>query len=106
MSLRAIEMQIAIPRTPTAGKIQDQLQQRAQVAQDHLAMEQNKDDEKNRKQVLQTTETEKKRLSNDDENSSGNNPKQNKPKKLSSEEKQEPQLAKHPFKGNYFDFSG
>lgn len=106
MSLKAIEMQVAIPRTPTAGKIQDQLQQRGQVVQDHIGMEQNKVDEKKRKQVLAATETEKKRLNNDDEASSGDNPKHDNQNKQQQQRKQEIERAKHPFKGNFVDFSG
>ncbi|WNF35434.1 hypothetical protein RJD24_13300 [Bacillaceae bacterium IKA-2] len=106
MSLKAIEMQVAIPRTPIAGKIQDQLQQRGQVVQDHIGMEQNKEDEKSRKQVLGTNETEKKRLNNDDESSSGGNSKQDKQNKQQKHERQESENAKHPFKGNFVDFSG
>lgn len=106
MSLKAIEMQVSIPRTPIAGKIQDQLQQRGQVVQDHIGMQQNKEDEKNRKQVLEATETEKNRLSNDDESNSGNNPKHNNQNKQPKQGKQEFESAKHPFKGNFVDFSG
>lgn len=106
MSLKAIEMQIAIPRTPTVGKIQDQLQQRGQVVQDHIGMEQNKADEKKRKQVLKPSKTEKKRLNNNDESSSDNNRKQDNQNQQQLQEKQEIESAKHPFKGNFVDFSG
>lgn len=106
MSLKAIEMQVAIPRTPTAGKIQDQLQQRGQVVQDHIGMEQTKEDEKKRKQVLEATETEKNRLNNDDESSSGKNPKQDNQNKQQEQRPQEIEKAKHPYKGNFVDFSG
>lgn len=107
MSLRAIELQVAIPRTQSVGKIQDQMQQRGQVAQDHMANEQQKIDEKNRKQVLETTETEKKRLNNDAESDSRNGSQSDRQKKQKEiDQKQELSLAKHPFKGNFVDFSG
>ncbi|QOY34499.1 hypothetical protein AWH56_017460 [Anaerobacillus isosaccharinicus] len=107
MSLRAIELQVAIPRTQSVGKIQDQMQQRGQVAQGHMVNEQQKMDEKNRKQVLETTETDKKRLNNDDESDSRNGSEKERQKKQKEiNEKKELSLAKHPFKGNFVDFSG
>ncbi|RXI97982.1 hypothetical protein DS745_16665 [Anaerobacillus alkaliphilus] len=107
MSLRAIELQVAIPRTQSVGKIQDQLQQRGQVMQDHLGLEQKKDDDHKRKQVLETSETDKKRLSNDDESNQGQKNDQRKNKENKSNEKhQNAAVAKHPYKGNFIDFSG
>ena len=52
MSLKAIEMQIALPRTQDAGKIQEQLQQRSQVQLDHAAHEVQKQVEKNEHSVV------------------------------------------------------
>ena len=37
MSLKAIEMQIALPRTQVAGKIQEQNQQKNLIQQEHAA---------------------------------------------------------------------
>lgn len=107
MSLKAIELQVALPRTQSVGKIQDQLQQRGQVVQDHLGIEQQKEDEKKRKQVLETTEAEKKRLNNDDERKGHHQREQENQKSKQSTVKKEDKLyAKHPYKGNYIDFSG
>ncbi len=106
MSLKAIEMQVAIPRTQNAGKIQDQLQQRGQVVQDYIATEQNKKDEKTRKQVLETTESEKKRLNNDDERREGSQAQMRNEEKQELQEEPHQLYAKHPYKGNYIDFSG
>ncbi len=106
MSLRAIELQVAIPRTQSVGKIQDQLQQRGQVVQDHMGIEQKKDDEHKRKQVVETTEAEKKRLNNDDESNRGKKKYQTETKSSKNDEKQETVQAKHPYKGNFIDFSG
>lgn len=107
MSLKAIEMQVSIPRSQSVGKLQDQLQQRAQVTQGHLGIEQNKEDEKKRKQVLEMTESEKKRLNNDDESNKNSSSEKNKqhPSKI-IEENKEAITAKHPYKGNFVDFSG
>ncbi len=51
MSFRAIEMQIALPRTQDLGQIQDQLQQRGQVVQHHLAYAQLQEEKIKRKKV-------------------------------------------------------
>ncbi len=107
MSLKAIEMQVAIPRTQNVGKIQDQLQQRGQVSQANIASEQNKTDEKKRKQVLETTESEKKRLNNDDERREHSQSQTNKEEKQGMEDSPlEETYAIHPYKGNHIDFSG
>ncbi|MBM7572049.1 hypothetical protein [Aquibacillus albus] len=51
MSWKSIEMQVAIPRTQEAGKIQDQLQQRGQLVQDALTSSQLATEEQKRKKV-------------------------------------------------------
>ena len=52
MSLKVIEMQIALPRTQDAGKIQEQLQQRSQIQLDHAAHEVQKEVEKKEHSVV------------------------------------------------------
>ena len=37
MGWKAVELQVALPRTQDVGKLQEQLQQRAQETQDRLA---------------------------------------------------------------------
>lgn len=106
MSLKAIEMQVSVPRSQSVGKIQDQLQQRGQVVQDHIALEQNKDDEKKRKQVLEASESEKKRLNNDDESQNGNGSRSSHDGKKGKKEDKDLNVARHPYKGNFVDFSG
>ncbi|WP_078547083.1 hypothetical protein [Litchfieldia alkalitelluris] len=51
MSLKLIELQVAIPRTQDFGKITEQLNQRGQILQNQLATEQKKLDQVKRKQV-------------------------------------------------------
>lgn len=107
MSLKAIELQVALPRTQTAGKIQDQLQQRGQVVQNHLSAQQEKTDEQKRKQVSEMEQTVKKRLNNDDEtkeNHQGST--QSRAKSNKTDETKEENYAQHPYKGNYVDYSG
>jgi hypothetical protein len=107
MSLKAIEMQVAIPRTQNVGKIQDQLQQRGQVSQDYIASQQSKDDEKKRKQVEETEESERIRLNNDDDGREGSTFQESRKEKHAKKKEEQQQLnyAKHPYKGNYIDYS-
>ncbi|MCD8501536.1 MAG: hypothetical protein LRY71_07520 [Bacillaceae bacterium] len=107
MSLKAIEMQVALPRTQTAGKIQDQLQQRGQVSQGHLATQQEKADELKRTKITDAEKTQNKRLNNDDVSSGKQHSfTRDTPKKNDKDNKQQEIFAKHPYKGNYVDFSG
>lgn len=43
MSLKAIELQVALPRTHDAGRVQEQLQQRSQITQDLATREMQKE---------------------------------------------------------------
>lgn len=100
MSIRPVEVQIGVPRTQDAGKIQEQLQQRGQVAQDVISQETKKEADNKRQQVNQSDESAK--ASNNGEGSNGNGKKkQNKEKKETEKTK-----ASHPFKGQFIDFSG
>ncbi|MFC4320156.1 hypothetical protein [Litchfieldia salsa] len=51
MSLKLIELQIALPRTQEFGKMTEQLNQRGQIFQHQVAQSQKKQDVKNLKQV-------------------------------------------------------
>ncbi|AMM92482.1 hypothetical protein UP17_07915 [Peribacillus simplex] len=53
MSLKAIEMQFAIPRTQDAGKIQEQNQQKNLIQQDHAAHQVQKDSERKQRTVVE-----------------------------------------------------
>lgn len=101
MSLKAVELQIAIPKTFDAGKIADQHQQNV-IGQQVNAHEALKKEIK--KKQLQVTDTEKTDKITD------NKKQQNQQQNL-SEQNQQPKhekeaQAQHPFKGNFIDFSG
>lgn len=103
MSLKSIELQVALPRTQEAGKLQDQLQQRGQNLQDHLAANMTKDQEKKRQQVGKNEQTEKNKLNADEEKQQQREQHQNK-KKRSPKQVEEKQH--HPYKGNLIDIEG
>jgi len=97
MSLKAIELQIAIPKTFEAGKIAEQKQQQSQLAQDSANMQTEKQALKNQETVLESDPYAK--LDADDGQPKEGSPQQGKKEK-------EQQQAKHPFKGSFVDYSG
>ena len=99
MSLKSIELQIAIPKTFEAGKVAEQKQQQSLIAQENAQMANEKQAQKNKESVLQSEAYAK--LSDDQERSSEEQQKDSKKKK-----KEDEQQGKHPFKGSLFDFSG
>ncbi|HWK22285.1 MAG TPA: RNA polymerase subunit sigma [Ureibacillus sp.] len=101
MSLKALELQIAIPKTFEAGKIADQHQQNV-IGQQVNAHESLKKDIK--KKRLQVSDTQKSDKITDDKNQDHNQKQEALPEeKLQHKEERE---AKHPFKGNLIDYSG
>ncbi|WP_313891240.1 RNA polymerase subunit sigma [Psychrobacillus sp.] len=100
MSLKAIELQIAIPKTFDAGKVADQLQQQSAVNQANAQAASERQLEKNRETVLQPEETAEASLDDKGESSAEQE------RKKREKKEQEKKNTKHPFKGNFVDFSG
>ncbi|WAA13580.1 hypothetical protein [Fervidibacillus halotolerans] len=102
MSLKNVEMQIAIPKTVDAGKIQHDQNNRALImnAQTHISVEKN--EERKRKTVSKNHETNNLKLKKDGR---GNNQ-----SSFSEREIEQQQNAKeeemHPFKGKFIDYKG
>ncbi|WP_167831725.1 hypothetical protein [Mesobacillus selenatarsenatis] len=103
MSLKAIEMQIALPRTHDAGKIQEQLQQRGQHLQEHAAQSVTKEDDLKRKTVIKNKQKQEARL-NQEGSSSGNQ--QQNGRRDSKNKGDQPDQPHHPYKGKVIDYSG
>ncbi len=101
MSLKGVELQIAIPKTFDAGKIAEQLQQQSNISQANAQAAAERQLEKNRETVLQSSEA-----SRLDSNNPNKQPKNGQDKDQNEQEKQEKKDSKHPFKGNFVDFSG
>lgn len=103
--LRSLEMQVALPRTQTAGKIQDQMQQRSLVVQDQLAQSEQSQDAKRQSVVTEAEWAEKNRMGKNEEQE-----KHRQNESYYSNEKQEEnnevmQVHQHPYKGIRFDAS-
>lgn len=102
MSLKGVELQIAIPKTFDAGKMADQHQQNTIHQQMHANEALKKEIE--RKQ-FSVNDTENMDEITEEEEHGGNASNQSMLSKKKQKE-QEKQKVKHPFKGNFIDFSG
>ncbi|MFB5660540.1 hypothetical protein [Alteribacillus sp. HJP-4] len=102
MSWKGVELQVALPRSQDAGKLQEQLQQRGQTMQDRLNNEQLKSEHKQRSQVQGKEKTEKNRLGND----TGGSDQQEQPQQQRREQLKKPEEMEHPYKGKTIDITG
>ncbi len=97
MSLKLLELQVALPRTHEFGKMTNELNQKGQVYQEQLAVSKQKEDIIKNKQVTKKGENEKLRLHrerNQNESREG------------QKKKKESSSKKHPTKGKNIDISG
>ena len=101
MSLRGLELQIAIPKTFDAGKMADQAQQQA-LAHQANANEALKREIERKKSSVNTSEETNEIHSEDDSSGEYSSDKKRKKQKDKNENKK----TQHPFKGNFVDFSG
>ncbi|MBB5354858.1 RNase H-fold protein (predicted Holliday junction resolvase) [Anoxybacillus mongoliensis] len=85
MSLKLVELQVALPKTHELGKWQEHMQQYGQLAQQQLATEMKKQDERIRQQVTKAEQSERSKW------------------QKQSEKKEK---SKHPYKGTHIDFTG
>lgn len=99
MSLRGIELQIAIPKTFDAGKVAEQKQQQSQLNQDLANALTERQVLKNRETVL---EAEKFGKTDADKNNREHSHAQDEKERNTEEEKE----TVHPYKGSFVDFTG
>lgn len=90
MSLKLIELQVAVPRTVELGKMQEQFNNKAMLAQTQLAEQELKKEEIKRKKVAKIAKEEKESVLTHHE-----------PKKELNK-----QTDNHPYKGKNFDITG
>lgn len=98
MSLKAIELQIAIPKTVDAGKVAEQKQQQSQVNQDLANAAMERQVMKSRDSVLEAHEYAK---LDADKKKYGDEQKQDSHQRELEEEKK----TMHPYKGAFVDFT-
>jgi hypothetical protein len=105
VSLKAIEMQIALPRTHDAGKQQEQLQHRGQIAQSHAAEFVQKEGDLQRSSVIKHEQKGKTEFQKENYDSKDHDDQQEKSRKKKNK-KDEAYPEQHPYKGTFIDFSG
>jgi hypothetical protein len=102
MSLRPIEMQIAIPRTNEATSTQNQLLHKPAHDQSVLADHAMKRTEDNRQRSAEVEESTNSKIRDGEGNSGGGNGTQSGSKRQA---KKHQAPAKHPYKGKHIDIS-
>ncbi len=101
MSLKGVELQIAIPKTVDAGKLAEQHQQNVIQHQMNANEALKKELEKKQLTVNDTEPTDK--INKDENNSNGNDQHSTDEQ---TKKKNQTKEATHPFKGHFIDYSG
>ena len=102
MSLKAVELQVAIPKTFDAGKVAEQHQQNT-INQQLNASEALKEELERKQKIVNDTENTD--AISDEEEREKNTEHLSMPNNRKKKEQEQPK-AQHPFKGNFIDFSG
>src|SRR5699024_441717 len=100
MGLKSIEMQVAIPRSQDAGKMQEHMERQGQQVQQTLTEEELKAEAAKRNKV---NEYENVQISNDKEEKEEE---QEKREMKAKKKKKNKESIDHPYLGNQIDFSG
>lgn len=102
MSLKSIEMQIALPRTIDAAKLHDQLLQRGQLLNDQANLKMQQEEVKQRTTVVKQEQKDSAKF-----HQQGGKSKESFQNKGNKERKNiQAGKENHPYKGNFLDFSG
>jgi hypothetical protein len=101
VSLKAIEMQVALPRTHEAGKLQEQLQQRGQLQNDFASDHVKKEENKKKNTVMKQEQKDITRFHKD-----GNGKEQSHEHDRKREKNTQQRNEPHPYKGTKVDYSG
>ena len=103
MSWKSIEMQVALPRTQDAGKLQDNMTKQGQQFQSELTQQQLEKDKVQQKRVNEFEDVEnlKTDVNQDKEDSTSNQSEQGD----GQEETVEEQSIEHPYLGSRIDYS-
>lgn len=102
MSLKSIELQIAIPKTFEAGKLAEQKNQQSALNHQQAATQTEERMEKQRSTVMDSAQSEK---TNYKDRASNNGSPSGGGQKEPEEEKKE-LYASHPYKGGFVDYTG
>ncbi|AZS16088.1 hypothetical protein [Paenibacillus lutimineralis] len=104
MDLKSIELQIAVPRTSEAGRVQHEGQHRPQIDQSMLSAQNVKDSDLQRHRSTEVDEgSSSSHVRRDDESS--RKQQQGKSSGDHQDEKEKEKPAEHPYKGHHIDLS-
>ena len=106
MSLKGVEMQVALPRTIDAGKISEQLQQRSQQANTLANAQTQKELEQKRTTVVKEESKAEAKLYRENHEQSNQRDANHSQKQQESPEEKVLVKESHPYKGLKFDISG
>ena len=102
MSLKLVEMQIAVPRTSEISRIQNEQQQRPSQDQTHLAGEQVKQDRQAAQRSVEVSETSDAAVRDGGRDSGAQHEQENETKQETPEKQA---AAPHPYKGKLLDIT-
>lgn len=105
MSMKSVEMQIAVPRTNEAGRIQHEGQQRPHIDQSLLAAENIKKGELERKRTSNLDESAQNTMVRREGKGSSEQHENHSQQDVKLIEQEKEQMAEHPYKGKHIDFS-
>ncbi|MNW23587.1 hypothetical protein D3C74_02920 [compost metagenome] len=106
MSLKAVELQIAVPRTSEAGKYQSEYRHRAMNEQSHLGEQAMKDADAERNKPVNVSESSEAFVKLKDQEEGQQQSQRNRDQKTRSQtESAEEPKAEHPYKGHHLDLS-
>ncbi|MHA6251270.1 hypothetical protein [Oceanobacillus sp. CAU 1775] len=98
MGWKSIEMQVALPRTVDAGKVQEQLQKQSEQMQGALTASQVEQEKIKRTKVGESENTEKLKLKKDSQDNQEESTEDDKDRKDVD--------SSHPYLGKRIDFNG
>lgn len=105
MTLRALELQIAIPRMQDIGKIAEQLQERPQQEQAFLALEQQQEDERNSSRTIRTEHVEQGTIDQHQKEKQDGHKGHGKSRRAKAPNDEEHDESIHPYVGHKLDIS-
>lgn len=106
MSLKAVELQVALPRTQEAGRLQEQLQQRPMQEQQGLIADRKQFDQITRQRASNLDETVKNRVAdNDEQKQKGDSDEQSERRQAKGKSGRTTEEITDPLRGHHIDIS-
>lgn len=105
MNMKSVEMQIAVPRTSEAGRIQHEQQQRPLIDQSILAGQNMKASELERKKSQAMEQSAHNKAIKREGNAAADQEQEQAEAEERQEEREKEQTAEHPYKGRHIDLS-